>query len=117
MGPPCRSRRETLAPVILVKPQRPARWDGGNGKIYRSVVYSLNPRELESLELVLRMIKRLEAERNAIAFQGRKAHGNARQIQDLVKLKAIGPEFAAVLTEKCFTVPSTIAGKSQVLLD
>jgi transposase len=59
-------------------------------------------RELESLELVLRMIKTLEAERNAIAFQGRKAHGNARQIQDLVKLKAIGPEFAAVLTGEVF---------------
>ena len=55
-------------------------------------------RELESLELVLRMIKTLEAERDAIALQDRKTHGNARQIQELIKLKAIGPEFATVLT-------------------
>ena len=59
-------------------------------------------RELESLELVLRMIKTLEVERDAIAFQGRKTHGNARQIQDLVRLKAIGPEFAAVLAGEVF---------------
>jgi transposase len=59
-------------------------------------------RELESLELVLRMIKTLEAERDAIALQGRKTHSNGRKIQDLVKLKAIGPEFAAVLTGEVF---------------
>jgi transposase len=59
-------------------------------------------RELQSLELVLRMIKTLEAERDAIALQGRKTHGNARKIQDLAKLKAIGPEFAAVLTGEVF---------------
>jgi transposase len=59
-------------------------------------------RELERLELVLRMIKTLEAERDAIALQGRKKHGNARKIQDLVKLKAIGPEFATVLSGEVF---------------
>jgi len=59
-------------------------------------------RELESLELVLRMIKTLEAERDAIALQGRKTHGNGRKIQNLVKLKSLGPEFATVLTGEVF---------------
>jgi transposase len=59
-------------------------------------------RELQSLELVLGMITTLEAERNAIALQKRTTHVNARKIQDLVKLKSIGPEFATVLTGEVF---------------
>jgi transposase len=59
-------------------------------------------RELQSLELVLGMITTLEAERDAIAMQKRTTHVNARKIQDLVKLKSIGPEFATVVTGEVF---------------
>ena len=55
-------------------------------------------RELQRMELVLRMLKEIDAERNAIASARMSAHTNAKKIQDLVKLKAIGPEIATVLT-------------------
>jgi transposase len=57
---------------------------------------------LQSLELVLGMISTLEAERDAIARQRKTTHVNVRKIQALVKLKAVGPEFAAVLTGGSF---------------
>jgi transposase len=44
------------------------------------------------------MLKEIDAERNAIASARMSAHTNAKKIQDLVKLKAIGPEIATVLT-------------------
>src|SRR5215831_17214406 len=57
-------------------------------------------RELQRLELVLEMIETIEAERDAIALAKTKAktkmeHSNAKKIQDLVKVKSIGPEFAS----------------------
>ena len=58
--------------------------------------------ELQRLELVLRMLKEIDAERNAIASAKMSAHTNAKKIQDLVKLKAIGPEIATVLTGEVF---------------
>jgi hypothetical protein len=39
----------------------------------------------------------IEAERDAIASARLSGHTNAKKIQHLVKLKAIGPEFATVL--------------------
>jgi transposase len=62
-------------------------------------------RELQRLELVLRMLKEIEAERNAIASAKMSAHTNAKKIQHLVKLKAIGPEIATVLTGEVFYRP------------
>jgi transposase len=59
-------------------------------------------RELQSLELVLEMIRTLEAERNAIATERKSAHVNAKKIQQLIKLKSVGPEFATVLTGEVF---------------
>jgi len=56
-------------------------------------------RELQRLELVLSMIAELEAERDAIAAE---AHPNAAKIQQLRRLKAIGTEFATVLTNEVF---------------
>jgi len=43
------------------------------------------------------MIATLEAERNAIVEDEASTHVNAKKIQNLHKLRAIGPEFAAVL--------------------
>jgi hypothetical protein len=47
---------------------------------------------LERLELVLNMIKTIEVERDAIATAGKSStHANAKKIQDLTRLKSIGP--------------------------
>jgi transposase len=59
-------------------------------------------RELQRLELVLEMISRLEAERDAIVTDETATHLNARKIRDLHKLRAIGPEFATVLVGEVF---------------
>jgi transposase len=60
-------------------------------------------RELQRLELVLRMIETIEAERDAIALAKSKSrHTSAKKIQHLVKLKSIGPEFATVLVGEVF---------------
>src|ERR1700720_113575 len=59
-------------------------------------------RELQRLELVVEMIATLEAERDAIVEDEASTHLNAKKIQNLHKLKAIGPEFAAVLVGEIF---------------
>ena len=59
-------------------------------------------RELQRLELVVEMIATLEAERDAIVEDAASTHLNAKKIRDLHKLKAIGPEFAAVLVGEIF---------------
>ena len=59
-------------------------------------------RGLQRLEMVLEMIATLEAERNAIVENEASTHLNAKKIQTLHKLKAIGPEFAAVLVGEIF---------------
>src|SRR6202022_3536776 len=59
-------------------------------------------RELQRLELVVEMITTLEAERDAIVEDEASTHVNAKKIQNLHKLKAIGPEFAAVLVGEIF---------------
>jgi transposase len=49
------------------------------------------------------MIKTIEAERDAIASAKTKTeHSNAKKIQDLVKIKCIGPEFATALVSEVF---------------
>lgn len=63
-------------------------------------------RELQRLELILGMLKEIEAERDAIALtENVSAHTNAKKIQNLVKLKAIGAEIATVLTGEVFYRP------------
>jgi transposase len=59
-------------------------------------------RELQRLELVVEMIATLEAERDAIVEVDASTHVNAKKIQNLHKLKAIGPEFATVLVGEIF---------------
>jgi transposase len=60
-------------------------------------------RELQRLELVLGMIKTIEAERDAIASAKiEPEHGSAKKIQYLAKIKSIGPEFATTLVGEVF---------------
>jgi transposase len=61
-------------------------------------------RELRRLELILGMLKEIETERNAIAAaENMLTHTtNAKKVQDLVKLMAIGPGIASVLTGEVF---------------
>src|SRR5262249_15232249 len=60
-------------------------------------------RELQRLELVVGMIRTIEAERDAIASAKLEtAHGSATKIQDLVRIKSIGPEFATTLVGEVF---------------
>ena len=60
-------------------------------------------RELQRLELVLKMIKTIEAERDAIALAGKSAtHANANKIQDLIRLKSIGAEIGTTLVGEVF---------------
>ena len=60
-------------------------------------------RELQRLELALQMIKALERERNVMA-QGKtpSTYGNAKKVQQLVKIRSIGPEIATVLAGEVF---------------
>ncbi len=63
-------------------------------------------RELRRLELILGMLKEIEVERDAIASaENVSVHTNAKKIQNLVKLKAIGAEIATVLTGEVFYRP------------
>jgi transposase len=60
-------------------------------------------RELQRLELVVGMIKTIEAERDAIASaKTNTEHSSAKKIYDLAKIKCIGPEFATVLVGEVF---------------
>jgi transposase len=60
-------------------------------------------RELQRLELVLQMIKTIEKERDAIASARQTSpNSNAKKIQQLVKIKGIGPETATVLVGEVF---------------
>jgi transposase len=63
-------------------------------------------RELQRLELVIGMLKTIEAERDAIASaKVETEHTSAKKIQDLVKIKSIGPEFATTLVGEVFYRP------------
>jgi transposase len=59
-------------------------------------------RELRRLELVLEAIATVEAERDAIVSDSEPTHRNADKIRALTKLRAIGPEFATVMTGEVF---------------
>ena len=60
-------------------------------------------RELQRLELVIGMIKTIEAERDAIASANTETErGSVKKIQHLAKIKSIGPEFATTLVGEVF---------------
>jgi len=74
-------------------------------------------RELQRLELVIGMIKTIEAERDAIASTKTETeHTSGKKIQDLVKIKSIGPNLPPHLSAKCFTAPLTIANNWRAML-
>jgi len=54
-------------------------------------------RHLQRLELVLEMIHTAERQRDAVVETQPAANENGRKIQNLARLKAIGPQFATVL--------------------
>src|ERR1700738_1815369 len=61
-------------------------------------------RELQRLELVIGMIKTIEAERDAIASAKTEEaeHTSPKKIQGLAKIKCLGPEFATALDGEVF---------------
>ena len=60
-------------------------------------------RELQRLEIVIGMIKTIEAERDAIASANTETErGSVKKIQHLAKIKSIGPEFATALVGEVF---------------
>ena len=59
-------------------------------------------RHLQRLELVLEMIGAVEAQRDAVVEAEPAANESSRKIQQLVTLKAIGPQFATVLVGEVF---------------
>jgi transposase len=59
-------------------------------------------RELQRLELVLKMINQIEAERDVIVKEAAPQHLNADKIKALAHLKSIGPEFATTLVGEVF---------------
>ncbi len=59
-------------------------------------------RHLQRLELVLEMIRAVEAQRDSVVQAEPTANESSRKIQHLVRLKAIGPQFATVLVGEVF---------------
>ena len=59
-------------------------------------------RHLQRLELVLEMIRAVEALRDSVVEAEPAANESSRKIQHLVRLKAIGPQFATVLVGEVF---------------
>jgi transposase len=79
--------------------ERLAELRAGDGRALPPRLAAEIGRELQRLELVLSMIAELEAERDAVAEE---TQPHAAKIQQLRRLKAIGPEFATVLTNEVF---------------
>jgi transposase len=60
-------------------------------------------RESQRLELVLQMIKAVEKQRNMMALgKAPSTYGNAKKVQQLVKIGSIGPEIATALVGEVF---------------
>src|SRR6201996_7371671 len=60
-------------------------------------------RELKRLELIMGMIKKMEGGGAPLASaQTETEHGSAKKIQELAKIKCIGPEFATTLVGEVF---------------
>ncbi len=69
-------------------------------------------RHLQRLELVLEMIRAVEAQRDSVVEAEPAANESSRKIQRLVRLKAIGPQFATVLVGE--VLHKTFANRRQV---
>ena len=74
----------------------------GDGRVLPARLKAEILRELQRLELVLKMIAEIEAERDAIVTAAAPSHLNAGKIKALAHLRSIGPEFATTLVGELF---------------
>jgi len=74
----------------------------GDGRALPARLKAEIMRELHRLELVLKMIAQIEAERDAIVKEAAPSHLNAGKIKALAHLRSIGPEFATTLVGEVF---------------
>jgi transposase len=74
----------------------------GDGRTLPARLKAEIMRQLQRLELVLKMIAQIEAERDAIVKEAAPQHLNAGKIKALANLKSIGPEFATTLVGEVF---------------
>jgi transposase len=98
-----------LQGIYDYQPLRPDRMERlerlrtGNGQALPIRLKAEIGRELERLELVIKMIASLEAERNALAKgEASTQHLHADKIEMLARLKALGPEFSTALVGEVF---------------
>jgi transposase len=88
-----------------LRPDRKAQLEGlrsGDGRALPARLKAEIIRELQRLEVVLKMIAEIEAERDAIITDKAPRHLNAAKIKALANLKSIGPEFATTLVGEVF---------------
>jgi transposase len=88
-----------------LRPDREAQLEGlrsGDDRVLPARLKAEIIRELHRLELVLKMIAEIEAERDAIIKDDAPRHLNAGKIKALANLKSIGPEFATTLVGEVF---------------
>jgi transposase len=74
----------------------------GDGRTLPTRLKAEIVRQLQRLELVLKMINQIEAERDVIVKEAAPQHPNADKIKALAHLKSIGPEFATTLVGEVF---------------
>ena len=88
-----------------LRSDRKAQFEGlrtGDGRALPARLKAEIIRELQRLELVLKMIAEIEAERDAIITEAAPRHLNAGKIKALANLRSIGPEFATTLVGEVF---------------
>ena len=88
-----------------LRSDRKAQFEGlrtGDGRALPARLKAEIIRELQRLELVLKMIAGIEAERDAIITEAAPQHLNAGKIKALANLRSIGPEFSTTLVGEVF---------------
>jgi transposase len=88
-----------------MRPKRQARLEGlrtAQGEELPARLKAEIRRQLQRLELVLEMIRELEAERDAIVTDAAPTQLNANKIRQLNKLRALGSEISTVLVGEVF---------------
>ena len=88
-----------------LRSDRKAQFEGlrtGDGRALPARLKAEIIRELQRLELVLKMIAGIEAERDAIITEAAPRHLNAGKIKALANLRSIGPEFSTTLVGEVF---------------
>jgi len=88
-----------------LRSDRKAQFEGlrtGDGRTLPARLKAEIIRELQRLELVLKMIAGIEAERDAIITEAAPRHLNAGKIKALANLRSIGPEFSTTLVGEVF---------------